>query len=89
MTVLDRILAAIDDESPVAREDQAALVADVLARRIPRTFHCDNCIQDWPENFCSECGADLPLYPDKATAAGRPSREGKRPAAEGAHNATD
>lgn len=55
MTELDRISAAINDESPITVDDQRALVEQALARRLPRD--CRNCLTPLDEaNFCAGCG---------------------------------
>lgn len=50
---------------------QADLVAQLL-QRAP-LFHCHNCLRDWIEPFCDECGAGLM---PTATGAVASSREG-------------
>ena len=88
MTALDRLLAAIDDDGPISRDDQLDLVNDLLRRRhrpergrltsnrvghpqsptsdaqpVPPAeqivWTCRNCLRDWREPYCDECGATL------------------------------
>ena len=54
-TALDRLIESIDDESPVSRESQIELVADLLARR--EADLCRTCLIPFRDSFCDVCGA--------------------------------
>lgn len=66
MTAFDRLIEAVGDDGPVPREAQVALVESMLSRRLDAppfaeqtTWTCPNCLRDWPENYCQECGQRL------------------------------
>lgn len=73
MTALDRLIAAVNDDGPVSREAQLALVDDLLNRRyrreapslraavppVEQTWTCENCRLDYDEPYCSFCAANL------------------------------
>ncbi len=57
MSALDRVTAAIGDDSPVSAASQAELVADMLARKITQRT-CQACLIDFdPSGYCNCCGA--------------------------------
>lgn len=81
-SALDRLEAAVCDESPITRAQQMDLVADLLARRNAKPYHCPTCIEDYAESFCPSCGLDLvlDLVADSATpksAGGNSTEKGR------------
>lgn len=72
-TALDRLEAAIGDDGPIPRELQLDLVRDLLSVRRVRAdgesvspqhaeqaaWFCRNCLREWAEPACEECGANL------------------------------